>query len=361
MKIKLMIFAFAALFLAGCEIPVTSTPGPVITDVPAVEKDQPKATETPTPTPAMPSARRGEIEAEEVFASEVQIEAASTIDDCIWDALDGVYAYEPFVPEDFWLTAVGKPFETVYEDYDSYNSASVKLAKKIVELSEDYGAFRIKESEWSKSLVIDALTANTLLVFTDPRLMSFQLTGFAGNDVVNGYFDPKTGTSSPVTSGTPEMEQLKREMGLFDAVIKRVVDKIPADYSDAQKYAYLAMVLAKKCNYDKTYAVPTNGTAYGALINGCAICQGYASAYQLLCEAANLYCCMVEGEADGVGHMWNLVALNGETYYVDVTWADGYDITSPDFETFIFMSEKEAADQDHTRTNGPKATGATLR
>jgi hypothetical protein len=70
---------------------------------------------------------------------------------------------------------------------------------------------------------------------------------------------------------------------------------------------------------------------------------------------------MVEGQADGVGHMWNLVTLNDETYYVDVTWADGYRITEPDFETYIFMSEEEAAEQDHTRTNGPKATGETLR
>ncbi len=62
-------------------------------------------------------------------------------------------------------------------------------------------------------------------------------------------------------------------------------------------------------------------------MNGCAICRGYASAYQLLCEAADLSCSMVEGDADGVGHMWNLVTLNDETYYVDVTWADGYGIT----------------------------------
>ncbi len=44
MKSRIMIFAFTALFLMGCEMPVTSAPGPVITGVPAVEKDQPKAT-----------------------------------------------------------------------------------------------------------------------------------------------------------------------------------------------------------------------------------------------------------------------------------------------------------------------------
>ncbi len=28
-------------------------------------------------------------------------------------------------------------------------------------------------------------------------------------------------------------------------------------------FAMAAMVLATKCSYDKTYAIPTNGTAYG--------------------------------------------------------------------------------------------------
>ncbi len=351
----------AAMFLTGCGEFIVNTPGPVITDLPPVEKNEPKATETPTPTPAKPSARRAETEAAEVFSSEIQKEAAAIIDDSIWAALDGVYAYEPYIPADFYMTAGSKAFEKDYDDYSSCNTSSRKLADKITELSADYGAFRIKESEWGKSLVIDALNANTLMVFTDPRLMCFQLTGFDRNDVIDGYFNPKTGPSAAVKTGTTEMEQLKHDMEVFDAVLKRVVDKMPADYSDAQKYTYLAMVLATKCSYDKTYAIPTNGTAYGALINGCAICQGYASAYQLLCETADLYCCMVEGDADGVGHMWNLVSLNDETFYVDVTWADGYRITEPDFETYIFMSEEEAAEQDHTRINGPKATGETLR
>jgi hypothetical protein len=363
MKIKVTIFAASALFLAGCGSFITNTPGPVITDVPAVEKNESKATDTPTPTPtpAKPSDMRAETEAAEVFPNDIQREAAAIIDESIWAALDGVYAYEPFIPEDFYLTAESRPFKVEWEVYSSCDPSSEKLARKIEELSADLGAFRIKESEWGKSLVIDTLTANTLLVFTDPRLMCYQLTGFDRNDVVNGYFDPNTGTSAAVTPGTPKMEKLKHDMEVFDAVLKRVTDKMPEDYSDAQKYTYLAMVLATKCNYDKTYAIPTNGTAYGALVNGCAICQGYASAYQLLCEVADLSCGMVEGQADGVGHMWNLVTLNDETYYVDVTWADGYRITEPDFETYIFMSEEEAAEQDHTRTNGPKATGETLR
>lgn len=55
MKIKVTIFAMAAMFLAGCGDFIVNTPGPVITDIPPVEKNEPKATETPTSIPAKPA------------------------------------------------------------------------------------------------------------------------------------------------------------------------------------------------------------------------------------------------------------------------------------------------------------------
>ena len=64
-------------------------------------------------------------------------------------------------------------------------------------------------------------------------------------------------------------------------------------------------------------------TAYGALINGTALCGGYAKAFQYLAEAAGIRCTTVTGhKKDGEPHIWNLVILDGEGYYVDVTWDD---------------------------------------
>lgn len=63
-------------------------------------------------------------------------------------------------------------------------------------------------------------------------------------------------------------------------------------------------------------------TAYGAGINGKAVCEGYSLLmYRLLSELGiNVRC--IPGIAGG-SHMWNMVELYGKYYYIDVTFDDG--------------------------------------
>lgn len=60
-------------------------------------------------------------------------------------------------------------------------------------------------------------------------------------------------------------------------------------------------------------------TAYGALVNGKAVCEGYAKAFQLLMNAAGVECICVSGELLTEPHMWNEVKLGGEWYHIDCT------------------------------------------
>lgn len=56
-------------------------------------------------------------------------------------------------------------------------------------------------------------------------------------------------------------------------------------------------------------------TAYGALIDGVGVCSSYSAGFKLLAEAANLDCVVVTGYLDGtLGHAWNRVALDDETW-----------------------------------------------
>ncbi|MBR4078591.1 MAG: hypothetical protein IKK29_00095 [Christensenellaceae bacterium] len=63
-------------------------------------------------------------------------------------------------------------------------------------------------------------------------------------------------------------------------------------------------------------------TAYGALIDGTSVCTGYAKAFQLVCDFAGIECWTIDGTVDEVGHEWNAVFIDGEKYYVDLTFAD---------------------------------------
>jgi len=83
-----------------------------------------------------------------------------------------------------------------------------------------------------------------------------------------------------------------------------------------------------------TYTSTANDqNAYGALVEGKAVCNGYARAYQHLLQKAGIEAWYVSGSsvnpATGtpVGHAWNLVKLDGGWYYTDVTWDDQGDDT----------------------------------
>ena len=63
-------------------------------------------------------------------------------------------------------------------------------------------------------------------------------------------------------------------------------------------------------------------SAYNALAEGKAVCQGYALlAYKMLKEAG-IENRIISGTARGQNHAWNLVNIRGNWYHMDVTWDD---------------------------------------
>ncbi|MBR5191297.1 MAG: hypothetical protein IKW34_04630 [Clostridia bacterium] len=63
----------------------------------------------------------------------------------------------------------------------------------------------------------------------------------------------------------------------------------------------------------------------GALLNGSAVCEGYAEAFKLICDREGIPCITVLGYAEypNQGHKWNYVKMDdGKWYLVDATWND---------------------------------------
>ena len=68
-------------------------------------------------------------------------------------------------------------------------------------------------------------------------------------------------------------------------------------------------------------------TAYGALINKHAVCQGYAVTVYRLLREAGINCRVITGMAydDEIGseyHAWNIAEIDGLYYNIDMTWDD---------------------------------------
>ena len=64
-------------------------------------------------------------------------------------------------------------------------------------------------------------------------------------------------------------------------------------------------------------------TAYAAVINRTAVCNGYASLFYRLANDAGIDCRFITGTAGGY-HAWNIVRMdNGKYYCLDATWDEG--------------------------------------
>ena len=63
-------------------------------------------------------------------------------------------------------------------------------------------------------------------------------------------------------------------------------------------------------------------TAFGALVNGSAVGEGFAMAFKALCDELRFDCRIVLGFLDGRVHAWNIVFLSGDYYHIDVSMCD---------------------------------------
>lgn len=125
-------------------------------------------------------------------------------------------------------------------------------------------------------------------------------------------------------------EELRDAMYAFHSKVQQIIDGIPVNLTSEYEIAlYLHDYLAEKVTYTLEGEHPS---AYAALIHGEAACYGYSKAYQCLLNAAGIRARTITGDSyDGegklVGHAWNLVWLDGDCYYVDVTWDDFDSVT----------------------------------
>lgn len=111
--------------------------------------------------------------------------------------------------------------------------------------------------------------------------------------------------------------------------------------SDYEKIQAINQYLCDSVYYPDVPFIDYDFTPYGALIDGRAVCEGYARATKIIADLAGMECLYVTGDcynASPSGHAWNLVKVDGEWYQLDVTWNDGSTTDDYFLVTDDFMS-----------------------
>ena len=100
------------------------------------------------------------------------------------------------------------------------------------------------------------------------------------------------------------------------------VNYIGANYTISVKYLHDYVVT--HCTYDDKCPQPYS--AYGCLVQGRCVCEGYTKAMLALCDKAGIKAIPVVGKAaetgDYQGHIWNKISISDKWYNFDVTWDD---------------------------------------
>lgn len=158
----------------------------------------------------------------------------------------------------------------------------------------------------------------------------------------------------------------ERVKQIYDRAVEIVNEIIEPGMSEWERELAIHDYIVLNTQYD--YDNYLNGTvpadsysAYGVFFHGTAVCQGYAEAAHLLLQLAGIESHIVTGTANGGGHAWNKVKIDGEYYNLDVTWDDPV----PDepgrvtYSYFNVTDEELARNHQWDTSRWPAATAKT--
>lgn len=155
-------------------------------------------------------------------------------------------------------------------------------------------------------------------------------------------------------------EKIAKQRNLFNQQIHDVLKTISPTGSAFEKEKKLHDYVVSHVTYDNDLLEGLNQnsgdskwlchpsfTAYGALTQGKAVCEGYAKLFQYLCYETGIPCVPVVGTSNQQNHMWNAAQIDGDWYHVDTTWDDCFTIANLLFYHYFNLNDLQIS-EDHS-------------
>ena len=167
----------------------------------------------------------------------------------------------------------------------------------------DVSGYQITRADFGKYFSM------TLAMYPDLYYVVSTSYGIALDGDIVALFAPKYETTDKAA--------ITAEVAKINAAIDEYLAGIDPYLSDLDKLLILHDRLVLWSSYDTTY---TKYTARDILVDGTAVCQGYANAYYALAARLGITGGIVV--SDEMNHAWNAFLVNNYWYHVDTTWDD---------------------------------------
>lgn len=111
------------------------------------------------------------------------------------------------------------------------------------------------------------------------------------------------------------------EEAKVDQAISELSDSLGLPHlNDYEKCCAVTQWVRSNVTYVENSTERSLFSAYGALIDRQAVCQGISVLVYRLLRENNVKCRVVPGKGNGGNHAWNMVCIDGNWVYLDATW-----------------------------------------
>lgn len=121
-----------------------------------------------------------------------------------------------------------------------------------------------------------------------------------------------------------DKEQIQECLSKMDSRVGEIINQnVKQNMSNYNKELVVHDFLVssiKYYDYTDINSIPSvKHTAYGALVDKEAVCDGISKAFMIIMEELGIKCILATGVTNNVPHAWNIVELDGDYYNVDLT------------------------------------------
>ena len=134
------------------------------------------------------------------------------------------------------------------------------------------------------------------------------------------------------------------------AEARRIADAAREKTGAWERELFVHDVLADAVSYEEG---DNSADVYGALVEGKAVCEGYAYSMKLVLDMLGIPACVVRGvgvspEGETEGHMWNLVDAGNGWRHLDLTWDDPVSEREQNLQHAYFNVGEELISANHS-------------
>lgn len=198
-------------------------------------------------------------------------------------------------------------------------------------------------------------------------LLTKTTTNIFGSTKYEYMLEPKDGGTYFLDTWQTK-EDVANAIDLVEQKVNKVIYSMTGNRYEKIKYIHDYII--NNVEYDQNNS-SNNFDMYGALINGKAVCEGYAESFKYFMDKLNIPCVMIYGDAvndrgETEYHSWNEVLMeDGKWYAIDCTWDDpiliGNGILPESSKYKYFLKGSSLFSSNHKEQSDVSGTGQNFK